>query len=74
MRNYKEKPLNLISISEAARRADIVSQRFRRAIKILGIPVSRSGWNVMVEPKAVDAVKAAFSKGVIRPGRPKKKA
>ena len=76
MTTYNEKPLDLLNIGEAARRAGIRGQRFRRAVKQLRIPIYRSGWNVMIEEKAIARVKRAFKEGAIKQGRPatKKKA
>lgn len=74
MKTYTEKPLDLLNIGEAARRAKITGQRFRRAVKQLKIPVYRSGWAVMIEEKQIAKVTRAFSEGTIRRGRPKKKA
>jgi hypothetical protein len=75
LKTYIEKPLpqNLLNIGAAARRARISGQRFRRAVKLLKIPVYRSGWSVMIEEKQIDRVKKAFVEGVIRRGRPPKK-
>lgn len=74
MKQYTERPLALLNIGEAARRAKISGQRFRRAVKLLKIPIFRSGWSVLIEEKQVGRVLDAFKSGKIRQGRPKKKA
>ena len=71
---YTEKPLSLLNIGEAARRAKISGQRFRRAVKLLKIPVFRSGWSVMIEEKQIAKILSELKKGTIKPGRPKKTA
>lgn len=73
MRKYTEKPSTLLNIGEAARRAKIPSQRFRRAVKLLRVPIYRSGWTVLIEEKMVSKVRAALEAGLIRRGRPAKK-
>ena len=74
MERYVERTRTVINISEAARRAGVSSQRFRRAVRKLRIPISRSGWTVLIEERAVAKVKKAWASGQISPGRPKKKA
>ena len=74
MRKYIERSLPLLNIGEAARRAKMSGPRFRRAVKLLQIPIYRSGWNVMIEEKQIRRVLEEFKKGTIRRGRPKKMA
>lgn len=71
---YIEKPLALLNIGAAARRAKMSGQRFRRAVKLLKIPVFRSGWSVMIEEKQIAKILSELKKGIIKPGRPKKEA
>jgi hypothetical protein len=72
---YIEKTTTLLNIGAAARRAKMSGQRFRRAVKLLKIPVYRAGWSVMIEEKQVARVLAQIEKGAIRRGRrPKKEA
>jgi hypothetical protein len=72
--NYTEKPLSLLNIGEAARRAKMSGQRFRRAVKLLKVPVYRSGWSVMIEEKQIAKILSEIKRGAIKPGRPKKEA
>lgn len=71
--SFYEREATQLNIVEAARQAEMTSQRFSRAVKILGIPVARSGRVVLVSRSAIDRVKKAFEQGKIRRGRPAKK-
>jgi excisionase family DNA binding protein len=71
---YVERTSSMINISEAARLAGVSSERFRRAVRRLKIPIARSGWTVLIDRSAITRVKAAWASGRIAPGRPKKKA
>jgi hypothetical protein len=74
MERYVERTSSMINIGEAARRAKVSGQRFRRAVKKLRIPVARSGWTVLIEARAVARVLKAFKTKRIAQGRPKKRA
>jgi hypothetical protein len=63
----------LLNLGEAARQAEMSTQRFRRALQRLKIPVERSGWMVLVRRSAIPKVQEAFKNGLIRRGRPTKK-
>jgi len=63
-----------LNLAEAARRAKVSSQRFRRALMFLQIPIERSGTIVLVDKDAIALVRRAFASGMIRPGRPTKKS
>ena len=61
--------VDLMTVSEAARVTGVSLQRFRRALKILQIPVTKLGWNVLVTKAQAAQVKKAFKDGKIAPGR-----
>ena len=74
MSKYIERPSTKINIGEAARRAGLSGQRFRRAVKLLRIPIERSGWTVLIDEAQIKRVQKALTDGTITRGRPKKKA
>lgn len=68
---YTERPgTTLLNLGEAARRAGFSTQRFRRAIQLLKIPVRRSGWTILVPVSSVERVQTAINGGEIKRGRP----
>jgi len=58
-----------MTISAAARSKKIALQKFRRAVVLLGIPVTKAGWNVLLTKAQVDQVAKALKDGVITRGR-----
>lgn len=58
-----------MTISAAARSKGIALQRFRRAVKILKIPVTKAGWNILISKAQADQVAKAFKTRQIAPGR-----
>lgn len=69
MKYVESKNTSLMTISEAARSKGISLQRFRRAVKILKIPVTKAGWNVLVSKAQAEQVAQAFKTKKITPGR-----
>ncbi len=63
------KKSDLLTISQAARETGISLQRFRRAVKLLKIPVTTAGWNVLVTQAQMQQVVKAFKDKKITRGR-----
>ena len=62
-------PMNLTA---ASRELGISIQRLSRHLKILKVPVTRSGYAVMVDRSAYARVRRALERNEVRSGRKKK--
>jgi hypothetical protein len=62
-----------LTVSAAAKLADIKYTRFRKALQRLEIKVRRFGWVVLVPRSSIRVVKKAIRDGKIKRGRPAKK-
>ena len=74
LRYNQNKGSDLISMSEAAVLAGVSYSRYRKTVQRLQTPVTRIGWNILIDRSDAKSVKRAIDRGEIRRGRPKKKS
>lgn len=73
LRYNQKKESELISMSKAAELAGVSYSRYRKTVQRLQTPVTRIGWNILIDRSDAKSVKRAIKEGAIRRGRPKKK-